>query len=437
MIRRVLVILLCVLASRTAQAQPAPATADQTRYVDPVSGISVDEAVAQALGNEPGLRAARTAIDAARGRQTQAGLRPNPAVTAGHQREPGGTDSQTRLELQWPLDLFRRPGRLNVAQRETEAAALMAGDRERQLAADVRVMYGTIAAIARNLDITDEATAAVRRQHQLIAARVQEGAAPPLERDQLAVELRRLEAGRLLLSGQADAAIIELKRLLGMPAASSLRLRDSLEQLVQRDLAIEPAVDATAIERRPDVREATTRVLLADALIDRAQREGRFDANVFGMYMRMDAGFPQRGFTDGDVLQRVRGRFNYLAGGVMVTLPVRDRRQGEIAAARAERIAAEARRDAARLTAQSELEGARLRHASAERALNLWSGDARVLARQNLDVVVQTYELGRLALTEVLNERRRYLDFERSFTDTLREAYEAAQAVRRAAGDGQ
>jgi outer membrane protein TolC len=57
------------------------------------------------------------------------------------------------------------------------------------------------------------------------------------------------------------------------------------------------------------------------------------------------------------------------------------------------------------------------------------------LARQNLNVVSQTYELGRATVFDVLTEQRRYLDVERAFTTALREAYEARQALRRALGD--
>ena len=57
------------------------------------------------------------------------------------------------------------------------------------------------------------------------------------------------------------------------------------------------------------------------------------------------------------------------------------------------------------------------------------------LARQNLDVVRQTYELGRGTLLDVLNEQRRYFDLEQSFTDVLREAYEARQTLKTALGE--
>jgi outer membrane protein TolC len=57
------------------------------------------------------------------------------------------------------------------------------------------------------------------------------------------------------------------------------------------------------------------------------------------------------------------------------------------------------------------------------------------MARQNLDVVTQTYELGRATVFDVLAEQRRFLDLERAYSSTLREVYEARTALRRALGD--
>jgi cobalt-zinc-cadmium efflux system outer membrane protein len=153
------------------------------------------------------------------------------------------------------------------------------------------------------------------------------------------------------------------------------------------------------------------------------------------MYMRMDAGFPQRGFGPTGDLERVRGVFHYLSAGAMVTVPLLNRNQGAVAATQAERTAAAAQADAARLTAQSEVASARVRDVNARQALDAYTVEAIDLARQNLDVVRQTYELGRGTLLDVLNEQRRYLDLQRAYTDVLRETYEARHALKEALGE--
>ena len=149
----------------------------------------------------------------------------------------------------------------------------------------------------------------------------------------------------------------------------------------------------------------------------------------------MDAAFPQQGIAPGGGLEHVRGRFNYWSAGAMVRVPVLNRNQGEVAVARAERTGAAAAYDAARLAAEAELASARARDERAREAVKLYSAGALILARRNLAVVGQTYELGRVTALEVLAERRRYLDVERAYTDALRAAYEARTALNRALGE--
>jgi len=172
------------------------------------------------------------------------------------------------------------------------------------------------------------------------------------------------------------------------------------------------------------------------AKIDRAESEGRFDVSLFGNYMRMDAGFPQRGFAPDGSLERVRGQFNYWSAGATLMIPILYRNQGEVAVARAERTGAAAAYDAARLAAETEVASARARDEHAREAVNLYGAGAQTLARQNLAVVDQSYDLGRVTVFEVLAERRRYLDVERAYTEVLREAYEARTALNRALGEG-
>jgi outer membrane protein, heavy metal efflux system len=304
------------------------------------------------------------------------------------------------------------------------------------LITDVRMKFGEVLAAVRELAATDELVAVTSRQHALMAARADEGAIPPLERDMVRVELQRLEADRMLQAGHAEHALFDLKRLLGLRAEAPLTLREDLEQLVAReiatDIAIAPDTRATG---RADVGEAEARVNAADARIDQARREGRFDVSLFGMYMRMDSGFAQSGFGPENDLERVRGVFHNLGGGVMVSVPLRDRKQGDLAAARAQRAGAQAQLEAKRLSVDAEIAAARARDDHARRGLALYTTDTLNLARRNLDVVSQTYDAGRMTLFDVLNERRRYLDTERAYTNALREAYDARLALRTALGE--
>jgi cobalt-zinc-cadmium efflux system outer membrane protein len=155
---------------------------------------------------------------------------------------------------------------------------------------------------------------------------------------------------------------------------------------------------------------------------------------VFGSYMRMDAGFPQMGFAPSGGIERVRGMFNYFAGGAMVMVPLLNRNQGAVAAARAERVGAEATRDAAILQARADVAAARTEDVSAQDSVREYRDAVRPIARRNLDVVAETFTLGRATVFDVLNEQRRYLEVEKAYTDALRSAFEARTRLQLALG---
>jgi cobalt-zinc-cadmium efflux system outer membrane protein len=229
--------------------------------------------------------------------------------------------------------------------------------------------------------------------------------------------------------------MLELKRSIGMGPDAPLALSETLDSIVQRESTAVATGSVSNADARTDVREAESRIKVAEAKIERARAGGRIDVSVFANYMRMDAGFPQRGFAPDGTLTRVHGVFNYVNAGATMTIPILNRNQGEVAAATAERAGAVASHEAARLSAESEIAAARLIDQRAHEALRVLSVDARTLARQNLVVIGQSYELGRATVFDALNEQRRYLDLEASYSEALRAAFDARTALIRATGE--
>ena len=409
-------------------AQQSPAT---ERYLDMTAGLTLADAIMGALEREPSLRATRAELEAARGMRRQAALRPNPSFMFERREEPGGTDNQTMLQASFPLDLFRRSTRIDVAERELEVADHAVAERVRILINDIKVRYGQAAAAARDVAVTDNIALSAHRDLDLLRRRVDEGASPPLDHNRLAVEVHRLDAARLQAVGRADAAMVELKRSLGLSPDATVKLKDSLEVLISK---IPPSDEARDVRDRPDVRAVSAQVQLTSARLKQAEAEGRPDMSLFASYMRMDAGFPQRGFSAAGELQRVHGVFHYASGGAMVMVPLWNRNQGAIAAARADQTVAAARLESAELVARAEVAATSAQVVQRLQALGTMA-EGIVLARQNFDVVRQTYELGRATLPEVLAEQRRYLEFENEYTTALRDTFEARAALEFARGE--
>ncbi len=397
---------------------------------------TIEQLVATALERSPEIRAARTAVAAATGQLTQAGLRPNPALT-GSQMQMTGAQHQTLVGIDWPLDLFRRSSRVAVATQAVEATNLSVQDRERMLAASVREQAGRLLAARRTVEIMNEALTAASRMRELLDQRVTEGETPKLDANIAAVEVGRMDADRISAAADADGAAIELRALVGLPPNAPLLLRDTLESLVRVAPAPETAAQTTetVLATRPDVREADARVALADARVEAARREGRVDMTLSGTYGREQYSFAQRGFNDSGALVPIEGAFHSVMFGATLALPVRNHNQGAVAAAEAERSGEQQMLEARQLAARAELDAASVRDREARRAVEMYATNIRELARQNVDVVLEAYDLGRTPLSDLLAEQRRYLDVEAAYTSALSRAYQARVSLRRARGE--
>ena len=395
--------------------------------------MTIEQLVALAIQQSPDLQAARTRIDAAAARVTQAGVRANPVVSGSHEQGPMHM-ATTAIGVEWPLSLYRRGGRTVVAQGEAAIVSLSVRELERLLASAVREQAGRLLAAQRTLAVMTEALTTARRMRDLLDRRVTEGGTPRLDANLAAVEALRLEADVALATGDLQAATIELRAVAGLPGDQAIVLRESLEGLAASPV-LPRFTPAAAMEARADIREAVAQIGLADARIDAARREGRTDVTVAAGYTRASVGFDLFGFNARGQRVLIHDIFHTATIGARVTMPFFDRNRGTVAAAQAERGGAEALVTARQRAARAEIDASVARERETRRAVEIYAGQVRTLARQNVDVMLEGYDLGRFPLTDVLAEQRRYLDVEAGYTQVLTRAYEARTGVARAFGE--
>lgn len=401
------VIAICIPAGGLAQTRTPPA---------PGPGpVTVEQLVALALERAPGMQAERQSIARARGDAQQASLRGNPTLSTEQREELGGTDRMTAVMADWPLELFRRKARVAAANSQITVADAGVAEAERQLAGQVRRRAVELLVAERRAAVTDDIAASLHDTYELLRRRVDEGASAPLLRDQAYVEWQRSEAQRPLRRAGVRIADAELRAVVGLPAYVPLAIGDDLAALGQNPI---PA----SVGIRADIRQAAATITLAAAITESARQEGRFDLGVFGGYTRMANGFPQFGLNSAGTPTPIRGQFNNLSLGVSVMLPLANRNQGAIGAATAEIRAAEFREAETKLNATSEVSAARARDDEARATVKVFDDGLRAAARKNLDVVRESFTIGRMTLADVFAEQRRHLDVEMGYVDALESA---------------
>jgi len=362
----------------------------------------------------------------------QARLRSNPSLETSGQKQIGGTDNTLMVQGMLPLELGgRRGARIKVAEREVTVREKAVADRERILAADVRLKFGEAIAQTLKLKLFDDLIETAQQGYQLIQSRVEEGKTAPLEQNMTLVEVNRLRSTRETESGKTEIAFLELRNLLGMKPEEPLRLQGDFGNLVA---PLPPLSDATgeALQNRPDLAAMKAVEDLADAQIERARSEGRLDASVSAGYQRMNFSFPLNGITDTGQLRPIQDIFHSFTFGVTFQLPIRNRNQGAVEAAVANREAAQKRREFAELVVRREVASAFAKYESSARAMEIFRVGVRGQANANLDIVRQTYELGARNLVDYLVEQRRYIELENEFIDSQLTVYQALVEMLRA-----
>lgn len=423
-----------IIPAQTGDAQVVNvnAASSAAKYLDQTTGKTADELVAYALANNPELEAFRREVEAAEALIKQANLRANPNLEISGAQNPVSPSNSLMVRGSLPLELFgRRDARALVAEREAEIRRQVFADRQRLLAAEVRSKFGETLALALKLLFVEETLAAATNNYNLVAARVTEGRAAPLEQNMELVELNRIRAMRETGEGRAEISLLELKNLIGMPPEETLRLRGDFAGLLN---PLPPQTVATelALQRRPDLQTARAVVDLAEARIEQARAQGKPDASVSAGYQRMNSGFPFRAFDENARLTPIRSRFHFVTFGVTVSLPVFNKNQGAIEAAVEEKIAAQKRLEFGELTVRRETAAAFARYERAARAMEIYRVGVERQAETNLGVVRQTYELGSKTLLDYIAEQRRFIEIKEDFIDAQFETYLARVEILRA-----
>src|SRR2546430_16172929 len=202
---------------------------------------------------------------------------PNPVLELGGQKALS-PDNNVTIGLTVPLDLNgRKEGRVAVAERELQMKRAQVRDRERRLAADVRMKAGELLAARRSLAVTDDLLGVNRDALRLVRNRVREGATPGLEENLMLVEVNRLDALRQLLASRLDITSLQLKALAGMAPDAPLALRGDLAPSGAPPIADEAV--RQALTARPDLDAARADVAMSEAKNRKERAVGRWEAS--------------------------------------------------------------------------------------------------------------------------------------------------------------
>lgn len=346
--------------------------------------LTLPEALARAQAQSPQVAAAEAAVRAVEGRARQAGFSPNPEARVdvenfsgtGPYRDQGATE--TTILIGQVLELGgKRRARLSAAQAEVKAARIRLAIARADLMSDVRTRFAEAVAAKARLAL---ARAAASRAEDLVRVAqllVDVGREPPL---------RALRARTAAAQAAADATAAEAAYSEALRALTALwGDPDTTMEVVGSAEGPIPAVPVDPTEGL-DVRLAEAELATARAVVDRERAGAAPDVTV-------EAGV--RRFED--------TRDQAFIVGVTAPIPIRNRNQGEVAAARAEAQAAEARRLQALAEAARKVRNAQAAVTAADARMKALRGAAIPEAEEAVRLARLGYEAGKFSLLDVLD----------------------------------
>ena len=350
------------------------------------SALTLEQALAQALRDNPDYLAARQETAAAAGARQQAGLLPNPELA--FEVEDTRSASQTRsITLTQPFELGgKRAARVAVAEANAGVVDADLEARRYALRADIIQGFYELLLAEEAVRLAKQSQALAQRSLDSSGAQIRAGKLSPVSGTRAEVEqvTQRLELRRALQ--QRDNARVSLARQLGV---SVIELGEPVGDL---DRLPEPPGEARllqAIRQTPAMLKARRQVAAGDADVD-LQRSQRY---------------PDVRVSLGSQYDELEGeRVNLV--GFSLPLPLFDRNQGNL-------LAASSRADQARdLQRATELQI----QAETLQALRDWRSAAadvddlrnRVMpaGQRTVDDLTRGFSLGRFAQLDVLEAQR-------------------------------
>lgn len=353
--------------------------------VQPASAepVSLSDALARGQEASPRIARAKAELKAAEGRATQAGVRPNPTISAevenfsgtGPYRTFGQTE--TTVAVSQPFELGgKRRARKAVAAAEREFAQIALRKAEADLSYDIIVAHAELRAAEDRAVLSQSVLARAVELARIAETLVDVGRDPPLTKLRADALLAEAKAESLKTTAQLMSARQKLALFIGSD--------DPELSAVRQDILSLPALAADA--QSLDERLAAAERDAASARVRQAQAEGVPDITASGGV---------RNFRE--------SKDTAFIVGVSIPLPVFNRNRGNIDAARAEGEAAEAQLAQARLDTRFSRRDAELMLSAANERVSALSGVGLYQASEAARIAEIGYQQGKFTLIELID----------------------------------
>jgi len=395
--------------------------APAARPDDPKGTITLRDAVAFALINNPKLKAFSLDIRAAEARKLQAGLLPNPEIDLGIE-EFGGTggragfdSSETSIQIGQLIELAdKRSKRTHLATIEKDLAELDFKSKRLDVMSNVAGAFIDVLAAQEHLNLSKELVDLSEKAYSTVAERVRAGQDSPIEetKAKIALSNTRIEFER------AAKELVSARHQLAAAWGSSNPTFEKVSGGFY-DMSPAPSLEELAglISQNPDMARWPAEKERRLAALDLEKARAASDIKLGGGIQYFDEG------DDSAFIL-----------GLSIPMPLFDRNQGNIQEAMYMLAKTEEQRKAVETDLRAALAEASTKLSSSFSEINIIKNDVLPLARSAFDAAGQGYREGKFEYLVVLDAQRTFFEVRARFIEALAGYHKARADVERLIG---
>ena len=419
---------LLVLIALTAVGIPAPAMAQAAAQGGET--LTLPRLEQLAVANNPTARSAQATIEAARGRARQAGAWPNPILGYSGEdiplRRSGDARGEHGFFVEQTIPLFGKLGLGRaVFERAADEATARAELQRQRILSSVRALFYEVLTTERRIEVHERLAALGSEATGVTAQLFNVGAADRPDFLESEIETRRVQLELNAARNQVFALRQQLAAVVGVPDAATRPLAGSIDQAIpelERDTTLQ-----ALIERSPQVQAARAAIARMQAQTTLARRDMYPD-----VFLRGGAAYNREQL---DETRRPAGWEAQIEAGI--SIPLFNRNQGGIAAARAEETSAQAELKRLQLALRAQAATEFATYLTAIRSAESFRADILPRAEQAYTLYLARYREMGAAYPQVLVAQRGLFEMAREYLKHLEDAWRSALRLQGLlAGDG-
>jgi cobalt-zinc-cadmium efflux system outer membrane protein len=410
-----------------ASQKPAPSMTISSSVVvtaeEPRGVLSLRDVLRLTLVRNPELQAFTFELRAAEARTIQAGVLPNPALSA-EVENIGGTGSATKgarasettMQLSQLIELGgKRAKRLRLAGLERELTGWDYEVKRLEVLTEAKKAFVEVIATAERLAFTADLLRLAEQVQRTVSARVQAGKVSPIEetRTRVTVSTARLQVQ------QARSVHEASRKRLATFWGSTTSAFEGVSGTLETTTSIPPLEALTAqVQKNPDIARWVAEMAARRAQVEVAQSRAVPDLTVSGGVRYLN--------------EVKEGTFVL---GFSLPLPLFDRNQGGIQEAYARLSKAELERRAAEVRVSTALFDAYQNLVSAANEVTSLRSDVLPAAQEAFQAIQEGYRLGKFGLLDVLDAQRTFFETRGRSLEALATYHKAVADLERLSGE--